>query len=108
MRRMLPARRLSRPVIIACRSLSSGDIPSVKVFDRAAKQRQRDRAVAADPSGEYDYLREHIASVLVDRIEVTEQGCRAAPIDYIMCSLIVVPSHSTVFLVVSLGFMRCS
>lgn len=43
---------------------------TVKVFDRAAKRQQRDRAAATDPDGEYDYLREHIASALVDRLEV--------------------------------------
>lgn len=55
-----------------CRSFagSGGTGDTVKVFDRTAKRRQRDRAAAADPTGEYDYLREHIASVLVDRIEV--------------------------------------
>lgn len=42
----------------------------MKVFDRVAKRRQRDRAAAADWDGEYDYLREHIAGALVDRIEV--------------------------------------
>lgn len=61
---------------LACRSFagsggSGGDgTPAVKVFDRAAKRRQRDRAAAADWEGDYDYLREHIASALVDRIEV--------------------------------------
>lgn len=42
----------------------------MKVFDRAAKRRHRDRAAAADWEGDFDYLREHIASALVDRIEV--------------------------------------
>lgn len=41
----------------------------MKVFDRATKRQQRDRAAAADPEGRYDYLREHIAAALVDRIE---------------------------------------
>lgn len=59
----------------ACRSFAGsgggGDgTPAVKVFDRTAKRRQRDRAAAADWEGEFDYLREHIARVLVDRIEV--------------------------------------
>ncbi|CAB1104389.1 unnamed protein product [Ectocarpus sp. CCAP 1310/34] len=58
----------------ACRSFAAsgggGDgTPAVKVFDRTAKRRQRDRAAAADWEGEFDYLREHIARVLVDRIE---------------------------------------
>lgn len=47
-----------------------GSTPAVNVFDRAAKRRQRDRAAAADWEGDFDYLREHIASALVDRIEV--------------------------------------
>lgn len=47
-----------------------GSTPAVSVFDRAAKRRQRDRAAAADWEGDFDYLREHIASALVDRIEV--------------------------------------
>lgn len=57
---------------LAWRSFSAGGSgdAAVKVFERVAKRRQRDRAAAADPEGEYDYLREHIAQVLVDRIEV--------------------------------------
>eukprot|EP00903_Cladosiphon_okamuranus_P019407 g17843.t1 len=59
---------------LPCRSLAGsggdgGDGMSVKVFDRTAKRRHRDRAAAADWEGEFDYLREHIASTLVDRIE---------------------------------------
>lgn len=67
-------RRLGLSLI--CRSFAGGGggggdgTPAVKVFDRAAKRRQRDRAAAADWEGDYDYLREHIASALVDRIEV--------------------------------------
>lgn len=52
------------------RSLSDTTTASMKVFDRAVKRQQRDRAAAADPQGEYDYLREHIAAALVDRLEV--------------------------------------
>lgn len=60
---------------LSCRSFAGsggggGDSTSVKVFDRAAKRRHRDRAAAADWEGDFDYLREHIASALVDRIEV--------------------------------------
>ncbi|CAM9300477.1 unnamed protein product [Sphacelaria rigidula] len=51
------------------RSLSDTTTASMKVFDRAVKRQQRDRAAAADPQGEYDYLREHIAAALVDRLE---------------------------------------
>lgn len=50
-----------------------GNTLAVNVFDRAAKRRQRDRAAAADWEGDFDYLREHIASALVDRIEVGGQ-----------------------------------
>lgn len=57
---------------LTCRLFSAGGggDSAVKVFERVAKRRQRDRAAVADPEGEYDYLREHIAQVLVDRIEV--------------------------------------
>lgn len=61
----------------ACRALSGGAAggddtqQAVKVFDRTAKRSQRDRAAAADWEGEFDYLREHIASALVDRIEAS-------------------------------------
>ena len=61
------------PARLAWRYFSTGgggNVAAVKVFDRIAKRRQRDRAAAADPEGEYDYLREHIAQILVDRIEV--------------------------------------
>ena len=62
----------------ACRLLSGAgaggdDTQQVKVFDRAAKRSQRDRAAAADWNGEFDYLREHIASALVDRIEASTE-----------------------------------
>lgn len=60
---------------LSCRTFAAsggggGDSTSVKVFDRAAKRRHRDAAAAADWEGDFDYLREHIASALVDRIEV--------------------------------------
>lgn len=64
--------QVTRVTTIGHRSLS--DTTSMKVFDRATKRQQRDRAAAADPEGRYDYLREHIAAALVDRIEVGE--CR--------------------------------
>eukprot|EP00752_Nemacystus_decipiens_P005287 g4795.t1 len=59
---------------LSCRSFAgsgggAGDSELVKVFDRAAKRHHRDRAAAADWEGDFDYLRDHIASVLVDRIE---------------------------------------
>lgn len=67
----------------ACRLLSSGagaggddTQQAVKVFDRAAKRSQRDRAADADWEGEFDYLREHIASALVDRIEASTKSTR--------------------------------
>lgn len=46
----------------------------MKVFDRNAKRHQRDRAAAADWEGDFDYLREHIAGALVDRIEVSKNA----------------------------------
>ncbi|CAM9498829.1 unnamed protein product [Scytosiphon promiscuus] len=70
-----PWRQHRSGLSLICRSFAGsggggGDgTPAVKVFDRAAKRRQRDRAAAADLEGDYDYLREHIAGVLVDRIE---------------------------------------
>ncbi|CAM9459635.1 unnamed protein product [Hapterophycus canaliculatus] len=69
-----PWQQLRLGLNLTCRSFAGsgggGDgAPAVKVFDRAAKRRQRDRAAAADWEGDYDYLREHIASALVDRIE---------------------------------------
>lgn len=75
-----PLRRHLGPRL-ACRSFAGGgggggggDTTAVKVFDRAAKRCQRDRAAAADWEGDFDYLREHIASALVDRIEVSMGG----------------------------------
>lgn len=62
----------ARVAVVARRALS--DTTSLKVFDRATKRQQRDRAAAADPEGRYDYLREHIAAALVDRIEVGKHG----------------------------------
>lgn len=61
---------------LSCRSFAGsggggGDGTSVKVFDRTAKRRHRDRAAAADWEGDFDYFREHIASALVDRIEAS-------------------------------------
>ncbi|CAM9166671.1 unnamed protein product, partial [Phaeothamnion confervicola] len=43
--------------------------PSMLVFDRAVKRRQRDAAAAAPDHADFEYLRRHTASVLVDRIE---------------------------------------
>ncbi|CAM9572359.1 unnamed protein product, partial [Choristocarpus tenellus] len=60
---------LRSPVDIASRGLAGSDMPSIKVFDRGAKRRQRDRAAAIDLGGEYDYLRDHVADLLTDRIQ---------------------------------------
>ncbi|CAM9125654.1 unnamed protein product, partial [Discosporangium mesarthrocarpum] len=56
------------------RGLAGGDMPAVKVFDRAVKRRQRDRAASLDLGGEYEYLREHVANSLVDRLEDISRG----------------------------------
>lgn len=78
-RRLIAERRWpvhQQPLTVACRWFASGgaggggDKAAVKVFDRIAKRRQRDKAAAGDSDGDYDYLREHIANALVDRIEV--------------------------------------
>mmetsp|Transcript_13636 Transcript_13636/g.43552 ORF Transcript_13636/g.43552 Transcript_13636/m.43552 type:complete len:346 (+) Transcript_13636:1-1038(+) len=42
--------------------------PSMHVFDRQVKLRQRNRAAAAEDFGEYDYLRDEIAERLCDRL----------------------------------------
>lgn len=82
-RRLLQAKPSRHQLRLTCgRSFAAGsgldgNAPVAKVFDRTAKRRQRDRAAAADWEGEFDYLREHIARVLVDRLEVGK-GCTFA------------------------------
>lgn len=73
MRRLTATKPSRNYVVKICRSFAEGgggDTPPMKVFDRAAKLSQRDRAAVTDLEGDFDYLREHIASALVDRIEV--------------------------------------
>jgi NADH dehydrogenase [ubiquinone] 1 alpha subcomplex assembly factor 5 len=62
--------------------------PSMEVFDRNVKRLQRDAAARAPGAEEFDYLRERVASVLVDRIEdisrefplSLDMGCHAGHI----------------------------
>ena len=42
--------------------------PGALVFDRALKDKQRDRAAAAPDSAKFDYLRAEVAERLVDRL----------------------------------------
>ena len=41
---------------------------AVNVFDRNAKRRQKDRASMCDDPSVYDYLRDAVASQIVDRV----------------------------------------
>jgi len=44
-------------------------MPTMNIFDRAGKKRQRARAAQAPDWPEYDYLRAEVAKRLVDRLE---------------------------------------
>jgi hypothetical protein len=65
----------------------------MEVFDRSVKRLQRDAAARAPGAEEFDYLRERVASVLVDRIEdisrefplALDMGCHAGHI-YKVCA----------------------
>jgi hypothetical protein len=41
-----------------------------QIFDRQSKKKQRDRTALLDNSKDFDYLREEIATSLLDRLDV--------------------------------------
>ena len=43
---------------------------SRQIFDRETKKKQRDRTALLENSKDFDYLREEIASSLLDRLDV--------------------------------------
>ena len=65
----------------------------MEVFDRKIKRIQRNAAVAAAESNQFDYLREQVASVLVDRLEdisrdfpvALDLGCHAGHMHKVEC-----------------------
>lgn len=63
------ARAASRRPHSSSPRLGFSSMPSMTIFDRAGKKRQRARAGAAANWQEYDYLRAEVAKRLVDRLE---------------------------------------
>jgi NADH dehydrogenase [ubiquinone] 1 alpha subcomplex assembly factor 5 len=71
------ARHAARPWTRAFASESSSSVPSAsgvyQVFDRAAKRKQRDRAVSRDAgvgSRTVDYIRDEVADRMMERLLV--------------------------------------
>ena len=63
-------RRMRRP-----RPLSTAPGGAVNVFDRNAKRLQRNRAASGENPEVYDYLKDEVASQLVDRVcDVARHG----------------------------------
>ena len=57
------------------RLLSNGTSGAINIFDRKVKRQQRNRAASGDNPELYDYLKDEVASHIVDRIcDVARQG----------------------------------
>lgn len=57
------------------RLLSNGSSGAINIFDRKVKRLQRNRAASGENPELYDYLKDEVASHIVDRIcDVARQG----------------------------------
>ena len=72
---MLAKAQWTKKTCCCPRFLSNGSSGSINIFDRRVKRLQRNRAASGDNPELYDYLKDEVASHVVDRVcDIARQG----------------------------------